>query len=101
MIMQPIDVSWLCGEYGEESYGFIYLRATPEQAIARLGGHFEDFESACLPDEPDDWPDSGLGVASVGDWSIIFYPNWIGIEEELLTRLSEGQPPRLPHCPRR
>lgn len=92
MIMQPIDVSWLCGEYGEECYGFIYLRTTPEQAIARLGGHYADFEPARLPDEPDDWPRPGepLGVASVGDWSIIFYPDWIGIEEKLITRLSEG-----------
>nr|WP_169806315.1 hypothetical protein [Herbidospora sakaeratensis] len=54
MIMQPIDVSWLCGEYGEEHYAFIYLRTTPEEAVARLGGRYANFtDPAPLPHEPD------------------------------------------------
>jgi hypothetical protein len=38
MTRQPPDISWLGGEYSEECYSFIYLRATPEQVVARLGG---------------------------------------------------------------
>lgn len=92
MIMQPIDVSWLCGEYGEECYSFIYVRMAPEQAVALLGGDYADFEPARLPDDPDDWPhsDDPLGVASVGDWTIICDPDWLGTDQKLITRLSEG-----------
>ncbi|MFF3444257.1 DUF6461 domain-containing protein [Streptosporangium sp. NPDC002721] len=92
MTMRPIDVSWLRGEYGEECYSFIYIRATPEEVVARLGGRWEGFTPDPLPEEPDDYPRPGepLGVTSIGDWTFVFDPDWIGTQEDVITKLSEG-----------
>ncbi|MEV4744810.1 DUF6461 domain-containing protein [Streptosporangium sp. NPDC049248] len=92
MTMQPLDVSWLRGEYSEECYSFIYIRATPEQVVARLGGRWEDFTPGPFPDDPDHYPCSGepLGVTSIGDWTFVFDPDWLGTREDVITELSEG-----------
>ncbi|MGI5273396.1 DUF6461 domain-containing protein [Nonomuraea sp. CA-218870] len=91
MTMQPPDISWLCGEYAEELYSFIYIRAAPEQVIARLGGRWEDFTPGPFPDDPDYYSHSGpLGVASIGDWTFVFDPDWLGTREDVITRLSGG-----------
>ncbi|MFB4279139.1 DUF6461 domain-containing protein [Nonomuraea sp. MTCD27] len=92
MTMQPLDVSWLCGEYAEECYSFIYIRATPEQVVSRLGGRWEDFTPGPFPDDPDDYPDLGesIGVTSIGDWTFVFDPAWLGTREDVITELSEG-----------
>ncbi|ACZ86579.1 DUF6461 domain-containing protein [Streptosporangium roseum] len=92
MTMQPLDISWLCGEYSEECYSFIYIRATPEQVIARLGGRWEDFTPGPFPDDPDHYPRSGepLGVTSIGDWTFVFDPDWLGTCEDVITELSQG-----------
>ncbi|MBB2912592.1 hypothetical protein FHS43_003875 [Streptosporangium becharense] len=92
MIMQPPGVSWLRGEYAEECYSFIYIRATPEQVVARLGGRWEDLTPGPFPDDPDHYPCSGepLGVTSIGDWTFVFDPDWLGTCEDVITELSEG-----------
>ncbi|MEU4834929.1 DUF6461 domain-containing protein [Streptosporangium sp. NPDC023615] len=92
MTMQPPDVSWLRGEYGEECYSFIYVRATPQQVIARLGGRWEDFTPGPFPDDPDQYPSHGepLGITSIGDWTFVFDPDWLGTDEDVITMLSEG-----------
>ncbi|MEU1720634.1 DUF6461 domain-containing protein [Actinomadura sp. ATCC 39365] len=92
MSLQPPDVSWLCGEYAEECYSFIYVRATPEQVVARLGGRWEDFTPGPFPEDPDDYPDPGaaVGVTSIGDWTFVFDPDWLGTCEDLITELSKG-----------
>ncbi|MET9336358.1 DUF6461 domain-containing protein [Nonomuraea sp. NPDC003804] len=90
MTMQPLDISWLCGEYAEECYSFIYVRATPEQVVARLGGRWEDFTSGPFPDNADHYSRGPLGVTSVGDWTFVFDPDWLGTDEDVITRLSEG-----------
>lgn len=92
MTMQPLDISWLCGEYSEECYSFIYIRATPEQVVARLGGRWEDFTPSPFPDDPDHYPHSGepLGVTSIGDWTFVFDPDWLGTREDVIAKLSEG-----------
>ncbi|MEV1167108.1 hypothetical protein [Nonomuraea sp. NPDC049784] len=64
MTMQPLDISWLCGEYSEECYSFIYIRATPEQVVARLGGRWEDFTPGPFPDDPDHYHALGSLSAS-------------------------------------
>ncbi|GIH81301.1 hypothetical protein Plo01_77300 [Planobispora longispora] len=91
MTMQPFDVSWLCGEYAEECYSFIYIRATPEQVVARLGGRWEDFTPGPFPDDADDHPGfESLGVTSIGDWTFVFDPDWLGTREDVITELSVG-----------
>jgi hypothetical protein len=92
MTLQPLDISWLCGEYAEECYSFIYIRATPEQVVARLGGRWEDFTPGPFPDDPDHYPDRKglLGVTPIGDWTFIFDPGWLGTCEDVITELSEG-----------
>ncbi|MEV6038274.1 DUF6461 domain-containing protein [Nonomuraea sp. NPDC052116] len=92
MSLQPIDVSWLCGEYSWESCSFIYVRATPEQVVARLGGRWEDFTPGAFPDDPDDFPGPGepLGVTSIGDWTFVLDPDWLGTCEGVITELSRG-----------
>jgi hypothetical protein len=88
MAMQPLDISWLCGEYAEECYSFIYIRATPEQVVARLGGRWEDFTPGPFPDDPGHG--EALGVTSIGDWTFVFDPDWLGTCEDVITKLSEG-----------
>ncbi|GGK61981.1 hypothetical protein Ppa06_60900 [Planomonospora parontospora subsp. parontospora] len=92
MTMQPLDVSWLCGEYGWECYSFIYVRTTPEQVVARLGGRWEDLTPGPFPGDPDHYPGHGdpLGVTSIGDWTFVFDPDWLGTRKEVITKLSEG-----------
>ncbi|SDL94506.1 hypothetical protein SAMN05421874_13357 [Nonomuraea maritima] len=92
MTMRPPDVSWLHGEYGEECYSFIYIRATPEQVVTRLGGRWEDFTPGPFPDDPDDFPHHGepLGVAALGDWTFVLDPDWLGTCESVITELSRG-----------
>jgi hypothetical protein len=91
MIMQPPDLSWLCGEYAEECYSFIYLRATAEQAVTRLGGRWEDFTPGPFPDDPDHYSrGESLGVTSIGDWTFVFDPGWLGTREDLIAELSVG-----------
>ncbi|GII83776.1 hypothetical protein Ssi03_17660 [Sphaerisporangium siamense] len=88
--MRPLDISWLCGEYAEECYSFIYVRATPEQVVARLGGRWEDFTPGPFPDDADHYSRGPLGVTSFGDWTFVFDPDWLGTDEDVITRLSEG-----------
>ncbi|GAA4046553.1 DUF6461 domain-containing protein [Nonomuraea soli] len=90
--MQPVDASWLCGEYGEECYSFIYVRATPEEVVGRLGGRWEEFTPGPFPDDPDEFPTDGdpLGVTSIGEWTFVFDPDWTGTDEKVITRLSKG-----------
>ncbi|GAA0925516.1 DUF6461 domain-containing protein [Nonomuraea longicatena] len=92
MSLPPLDISWLCGEYAEECYSFIYVRTAPDQAIARLGGRWEDFTPGPFPDDPDHYPGPGepLGVAAINDWTFIFDPDWLGTREDLITELSKG-----------
>ncbi|MGW5265101.1 DUF6461 domain-containing protein [Microbispora sp. NPDC004025] len=92
MITLPPDISWLRGEYSEECYGFIYVRATPEQVVARLGGRWEDFTPGPFPDDPDRYPGPGepLGVTAIGDWTFVFDPDWLGTREDVIIGLSEG-----------
>lgn len=92
MTTLPPDVSWLRGEYTEECYSFIYVRATPEQVVARLGGRWEDFTPGPFPDDPDHYPGPGeaLGVTAIGDWTFVFDPDWLGTCEDVITRLSQG-----------
>ncbi|MBD3143660.1 DUF6461 domain-containing protein [Microbispora bryophytorum] len=92
MSMRPLDISWLCGEYAEECYSFIYIHATPEQVVARLGGRWEDFTPGPFPDDPDYYSYSGepLGVTSIGDWTFVFDRDWLGTREDVITKLSEG-----------
>ncbi|MER6576458.1 DUF6461 domain-containing protein [Nonomuraea sp. NPDC001023] len=92
MSLQPLDLSWLCGEYAEECYSFIYVRATPEEVVARLGGRWEDFTPGPFPDDPDYFSNPGdpVGVASIGDWTFIFDPDWLGTGEDLIIELSKG-----------
>ncbi|GAT70292.1 hypothetical protein PS9374_05974 [Planomonospora sphaerica] len=91
MTMQPLDVSWLRGEYAEECYSFIYIRATPEQVVSRLGGRWEDFTPGPFLDDPDDYPGfESLGVTAIGDWTFVFDPDWLGTCEDVITKLSEG-----------
>ncbi|MEU6740539.1 DUF6461 domain-containing protein [Streptosporangium sandarakinum] len=92
MTMEPLDISWLCGEYAEECYGFIYIRATPEQVVARLGGRWEDFTPGPFPDDPDYYShaEKPLGVTSIGDWTFVFDSDWLGTREDVITELSEG-----------
>ncbi|MBG0814917.1 DUF6461 domain-containing protein [Planomonospora sp. ID82291] len=91
MTMQPLDASWLRGEYAEEFYSFIYIRAAPEQVVARLGGRWEDFTPGPFPDDPDDHPVcESFGVAAIGDWTFVFDPGWLGTREDVITGLSEG-----------
>ncbi|MFF0868331.1 DUF6461 domain-containing protein [Nonomuraea sp. NPDC003560] len=88
MSLQPPDVSWLRGEYAEECYSFIYVRATPEQVIARLGGRWEDFTPGPFFEDPD--PRGPVGVTSIGDWTFLSEPDWLGTCEDLITELSTG-----------
>ncbi|MFD0886288.1 DUF6461 domain-containing protein [Streptosporangium algeriense] len=90
--MQPLDTSWLRGEYSEECYSFIYVRATPDQVVARLGGRWEDFTPGPFPDDPDDYPRHGepLGVTAIGDWTFVFDSGWLGTYEGVITELSRG-----------
>ncbi|MFI6510703.1 DUF6461 domain-containing protein [Streptosporangium sp. NPDC050855] len=92
MTMQPPDTSWLRGEYGEECYSFVYVRATPEQVVTRLGGRWQDFTPGPFPDDPDHHPHPGepLGVTSIGDWTFVFDSGWLCTLEDVITRLSEG-----------
>ncbi|GGP92108.1 DUF6461 domain-containing protein [Streptosporangium pseudovulgare] len=92
MAMQPLDISWLRGEYGGECYGFIYIRATPEQVVTRLGGRWEDFTPGPFPEDPDHYPLDGepLGVTSIGEWTFVFDPDWLGTREEAIAQLSKG-----------
>src|ERR1044071_7418914 len=59
MIMQPPDVSWLHGEYSEECYSFVCVRATPERVVTRLGGRWENCMPGPFPDDPDHYPGPG------------------------------------------
>ncbi|MEV4576560.1 DUF6461 domain-containing protein [Nonomuraea jabiensis] len=92
MPLQPIDVSWLRGEYSWEYYSFIYVRATPEQVVARLGGRWEDFTPGPFPGDSDYFPDPGepLGVTSIGDWTFVLDPDWLGTCQGVITELSKG-----------
>ncbi|MFB9965696.1 DUF6461 domain-containing protein [Sinosporangium siamense] len=92
MTLQPLDVSWLRGEYSEERYSFVYVRATPEQVVARLGGRWEHFAPGPFPDDPDRYPgpEGPLGVAAVGDWTFVFDPDWLGTREDVIIDLSRG-----------
>ncbi|MEU6798184.1 DUF6461 domain-containing protein [Nonomuraea wenchangensis] len=92
MTARSLDVSWLCGEYTEYSYSFIYVRDAPEQVIARLGGRWEDFTPGPFPGDPDDLPFPGdpTGVASIGEWSFIVESGSLGTHEDTLTSLSKG-----------
>lgn len=92
MTMQPLDVSWLRGEYSEERYSFIYIRATPQQVVANLGGHWETFTPGPFPEDPDHYPDPGepLGVTAVGDWTFVFDTDWLGTREDVIAQLSKG-----------
>ncbi len=93
MTTHPLDVSWLCGEYTEYGYSFIYVRDAPEQAIARLGGRWEDFTPGPFPGNPDKFPFPGdpIGIASIGEWSFIVESGSLGTrEEDVLPSLSKG-----------
>ncbi|MFI0418794.1 DUF6461 domain-containing protein [Spongiactinospora sp. 9N601] len=92
MAIQRPDVSWLCGEYAWEYYCFMYIRATPQEVVARLGGHWEDFKPGPFPGDPDRYPGPGerLGVTSLGDWTFVFDPDWLGTDENVVRRLSKG-----------
>ncbi|WP_225878733.1 DUF6461 domain-containing protein [Spongiactinospora rosea] len=93
MTMQPPDVSWLCGEYSEDHYSFIYVRATPEEVVARLGGHWAGFQPGPFPDDPDDdYPDRDgpLGVTAIGDWTFVFDTDWLGTDPNVIRKLSKG-----------
>ncbi|QFY06004.1 hypothetical protein GBF35_04345 [Nonomuraea phyllanthi] len=45
-----------------------------------------------LPDDPDHYPGPGepLGVTTIGDWTVVFDPDWLGTREDVITKLSEG-----------
>ncbi|MEV4224865.1 DUF6461 domain-containing protein [Nonomuraea sp. NPDC049725] len=92
MTLRPLDVSWLCDEYAGECYSFIYVRAAPEQVIARLGGQWENFTPGPFPGDPDEYPRPGdpLGVTAIGDWTFVFDSYWLVIDENLIAELSRG-----------
>jgi hypothetical protein len=93
MTVQPVDVSWLLGEYGEFAYCFVYVRATPEEVVTRLGGRWTEFEPGPFPGDSDRILDSGgssIGVTPIGEWAFIVDTAAFGLREDVVTRLSAG-----------
>ncbi|MFI6811547.1 DUF6461 domain-containing protein [Nonomuraea sp. NPDC050328] len=91
MTPPPPDFTWLYGEYGEYGYSFLYVRDTPERAVARLGGRWPDFTPGPFPEDADQLcsPGEPAGVAAIGDWTFVIESDLRYLYEDLLARLSE------------